>query len=77
MLPDGVYDVFVVDVEEAADDGSGSAALLVDLTIVAGDHKGEVVSVRATGLRGTPVDLIGLPGTMTVTDGRPSISIDA
>ena len=46
MLPDGTYDVFVVDAEV---DGPGDA-LRLEVTILAGEHKGEVVSMRAEGL---------------------------
>lgn len=81
MLPDGRYDVFIVDVQEVGtEDGDARpspASLLLDLTVVSGEHKGEVVSVRATGLARDPLDLIGLPATMTVADGRPSIAVDA
>ena len=45
MLPDGAYEVFVVDAA-----GDGPTALHLEVTILAGDHKGEVVSVRAEGL---------------------------
>ena len=67
-LSDGSYDALVVD---AVDHDDGSVA--VDLTIIAGAAKGEVVTLRATGLEGDPLDLLGVPATITVTDGRPSV----
>ena len=73
-LPDGEYPVFVVDVEEAdRDDGTVSK---VSVTILTGDHKGDVVELAATGLQGSFIDLIGMPGNLTVADGTPSLAMD-
>ncbi len=72
MLPDGTYDVFVVD---AAADGEGGA-LRLDLTILAGEHKGELVSTRAEGLGVGEVDALGMPGTLTVRGGDPSLRLE-
>ena len=71
MLPDGTYDVFVVD---AASEGPD--ALRLDVTILAGEQKGEVVSVRAQGLAVDELDALGLPGTLTVTDGEPALVLE-
>ena len=70
MLEDGRYETVVVD---ANADGE---AVSLELTVVAGDHKGEVVTVRATALRGEPLDLLGMPATLDVTDGVPSVHIE-
>lgn len=70
-LTDGTYDALVVDTTEN-DDGSVS----VDLTIIAGPAKGEVVTLRATGLESDPLDLLGVPATLTVTDGDPSLRLE-
>ena len=70
MLADGVYDVIVVD----ADD-EGSAARL-DVTILGGPHKGEVVSVLAHGLGVDPLDCLGMPGTLTVAEGAPTVQLE-
>lgn len=75
MLADGTYDVFIVDANEEVDDDGGSVMHL-DLTITTGEHKGEVVTITATGLRGSEIDLLGMPATLTVAAGAPSISID-
>jgi hypothetical protein len=73
-LGDGTYEAFVVDVEI---EGDGAARVThLELTITAGEHKGEVVSVAATGLAGEEFDLIGMPATMVVTAGTPMVTID-
>ncbi|HET9608361.1 MAG TPA: hypothetical protein VFP06_02065 [Acidimicrobiales bacterium] len=70
-LPDGTYEALVVDTSEH-DDGS----VAVDLTIIAGPAKGQVVTVRATGLAGDPLDLLGVPATLTVEGGAPSVDFE-
>ena len=70
-LADGSYDALVVDAT-AADDGS----IGVELTIVAGEAKGEVVALRAEGLARDPLDLLGVPATITVVDGAPSVRFE-
>jgi hypothetical protein len=70
-LTDGTYDALVVDAT-ATDDG----ACRVELTILAGTHKGEVVAVRATGLAQQPLDLLGIPATLTVESGTPSVTFE-
>jgi len=75
MIPDGTYDAFVVDAEPGvADDGTEHMHL--ELTILAGEHKGTMVTVTATGLIGTEIDLLGMPATLTVADGQPRVRID-
>jgi hypothetical protein len=72
MLDDGTYDALVVDVE-SLDDGR----VAVDLTILTGSHRGDVVSVRApTPPRGDVLDLLGIPATLRVTDGAPSVTFE-
>jgi len=73
VLEDGTYDVLVVDAEEL-DEPPG--ALRVDLTILAGDAKGEVVTLTAVGLGRDALDLLAEPGTITVTDGQPHFALD-
>lgn len=70
MLPDGTYDVFVVDARLAGD------VLHLDVTILAGDHKGEVVSVQAEGLLVDELEALGMPGTLFVRDGTPRIALE-
>ena len=71
MLDDGTYDALVVDAE--AREGGGVS---IELTVVAGPAKGEVVTLVARGMAGDPVDLLGVPGTLTVTDGVPSLRLE-
>ncbi|HEX6568647.1 MAG TPA: hypothetical protein VF015_05760 [Acidimicrobiales bacterium] len=70
-LPDGTYDALVVDTSER-DDGS----VAVDLTIIGGPARGEVVTLRAEGLHGDPLDLLGVPATITVAGGAPSVRFE-
>lgn len=70
-LPDGTYEALVVDTSQH-DDGS----VAVDLTIIAGPAKGQVVTVRATGLGGDPLDLLSVPATLTVEGGAPSVRFE-
>jgi hypothetical protein len=70
MLADGTYDVIVVDAVSEAD------GLHLEVTILAGEHKGEVVGVRAVGLAVDELDVLGMPGTLTVRDDAPSIVLD-
>lgn len=67
-LDDGVYDAFVV-WAETRDDG----AIALDLTVTTGAHKGDVVSVRATGAPRDAIDLVGLPCTLRVRAGEPVV----
>ena len=70
QLPDGRYDVLVVDATAEAND------FVIELTILAGDHKGDVVGVRATGLDVDELELLGMPGTLHVENGVPRFVID-
>ena len=72
MLPDGTYDVFVVD---AATEGEHDR-LRLELTILAGEHKGEIVSLRSQGLGMDEIDALGLPGTLAIRAGQPSVTLD-
>ena len=71
MLPDGTYDAIVVDAEST--DGGG---LRLELTILAGEQKGEVVTLLAHGLGVDEIDALGLPATMEVRSGEPRVVLD-
>ena len=71
MFPDGRYDAIVVDADEG-DDG----AVVLELAIAAGEHKGEVVTVTATGLGRDPLDLLAVPATLVVVDGSPAVTLE-
>jgi hypothetical protein len=77
-LGDGTYDVFIVDATVEAQAGADGDARVVhlELTIISGPQKGEVVSVAATGLDGEDFELLGMPGTLTVVDGAPRFRLD-
>lgn len=71
-LADGSYDALVMDAS-VGDDGS----IGVEITILAGPAKGEVVSLRTAGLGDTdPLDLLGVPATLTVRDGVPTLRLE-
>jgi hypothetical protein len=71
-VDDGSYDVVVVD---ATADDAGKEVVL-ELTVLDGRHKGDLVRVRALGLGRDPIQLLGLPGTLVVEDGNPRVSLD-
>ena len=73
MLADGTYDAIVVD---ATDVDAGGAGVRLELTIVAGPHKGDVVAVRAEHLAMTAVETLGLPARLVVTDQRPEVVLE-
>ncbi len=80
-LPDGVYDVLVVDIGviDAGDHSDTDRSTSVELVVVAGSAKGETVEVRMTvapNSADNPLDALGLPGQLTVTDGHPSFRLD-
>ena len=71
-LADGSYEVLVVEVVPAP----SRAGMQLELALVTGPHKGEVVRVRAEGLRRDPVELLGMPATLIVTKGEPELRFD-
>lgn len=73
-IADGSYDVFIVDAAEVG--GPGQDQMSLSMTILVGEHKGAVVDLTAVGLGWSSIDLIGMPGTLTVTNGNPSLTID-
>ena len=73
MLSDGAYDVIVVDAVAVPEVAGG---IRLDVTILDGPHKGEVIGIQAVGLGVDEVDALGTPGTLTVREGRPSIVLE-
>ena len=73
VLDDGTYEAIAFDADNDGD------TVTVELTIIAGDHKGEVLSIRgdasALGV-GDALDLLGVPATVIVTDGRPQVEFE-
>lgn len=90
MLQDGAHDAVIIDAEEVdlgdeaaagPEGGTGSAGgpVRVELAIAGGPHKGAVVTITTTDAaitRRDPLDLLGLPATITVSDGQPALVID-
>jgi hypothetical protein len=70
-MPDGRYDVFVVDAETVDD-----STMRVELAMVTGDDKGDVFAILGPHLADDPVLLLGLPGTLVVTDGVPRLEVE-
>jgi hypothetical protein len=73
VFPDGRYDAIVVDADAGP---GGDDEVVLELAIAAGEHKGEIVTITATGLGRDPLDLLAVPATLTVTDGAPSINLE-
>ncbi len=73
MLEDGTYDALVFDAEDHSDGDHDDGSVTVHLTVLAGTHKGEVVSLTSTDWTGDALDLLGIPATITVADGHPSV----
>ena len=70
-LPDGSYDAIVVDAEDVAEDEIG-----LELTVLAGPEKGRVVELKGPRGAHDAIDLLGLPATITVTDGTPRVRLE-
>lgn len=74
-LPDGRHDALVIDVHDGTDD-LGRSTQRLELTVVAGEAKGLVVTIVTGEPLGDEIALIGMPATITVADGEPSVVID-
>ena len=71
-LDDGTYDALVVDAA-TGDDGR----CRVELTLLDGAHKGEVVAVRTDGIADDDaLDLLGIPATLVVARGVPTVTFE-
>ncbi len=74
MLPDGEYDVMIVDAREL-DDGR----IALDCAVASGTHRGATTSVVARSIADVPLgardetDLLGLPCTLVVERSSPRI----
>ena len=73
VLPDGDHDAIVVDADDV-EDADGTSVVLT-LTLLAGQHKGLLVEVRATGLGREALDLLAEPCTIHVRDGEPTVTL--
>ncbi|HVF73839.1 MAG TPA: hypothetical protein VM938_02220 [Acidimicrobiales bacterium] len=70
LLEDGTYDVVVIDANED-DDG----VVHVEVTVVSGVEKGNVVRLSGPRGRRDATDLLGLPATLDVVDGAPRLRL--
>ena len=70
-LPDGRYDVFVIDAETIDE-----MTMRVEIALVSGGDRGNIIAVRGPHLADDPVSLLGLPGTLDVRDGVPRLTIE-
>lgn len=66
LLPDGDYDAVIVD----------AGVTTIELAISSGGFRGQVLALASTESLGDPIDLLGLPATITVAFGVPSVRID-
>lgn len=71
-LDDGTYDVLVIDAREDHDD-----VLHLELTVVSGAHKGEVVNLTGPRRGRGATDVLGLPATLRVDGASLRLSFDA
>lgn len=71
-LPDGSYDAIVLDATTDAD----SPGVHLELTVLDGEHKGAVVEVATDDIDDDPITLLGIPATLTVTDGHPAVTLE-
>ena len=76
MLADGTYDAIVIDAERVED------GVRLELTITAGPNKGDVVAVHATDLTlpteltMDPVNALGIPARIVVTNNTPRVELE-
>ena len=76
-LPDGSYDVFVVNADDLPGaETSAEVTTALELTVTSGEFRSETLALTAPTRLGEPVDLIGMPATLTILDGSPSVRID-
>jgi hypothetical protein len=68
-LVDGIYEVVVIDARED-DDGT----LQLDLAVVSGAHKGEVVHLSGPRRDRDATAFLGLPATVRVHQGAPRLT---
>jgi hypothetical protein len=73
VLADGTYDVVVIDAEPG--DGA-DGAVRVELTVLGGPHKGEVLALSTAALDRDPLDLLAVPGTLLVAGGEPHLTLE-
>lgn len=76
MIPDGSYDVMVIDAESDGGGDDPDRSIALELAIASGARRGEMVTVTAHDLGRDPLDLLGVPATLTVIDGVPRVDLE-
>jgi hypothetical protein len=71
-LPDGSYEALVIDISAVAE-GRGAR---LELALLGGAHKGEVVLVRSPGLDPDDLTVLGAGARVTVVAGVPGVRLD-
>jgi len=71
-LPDGTYDAMVIDLS-AVPEGPGAR---LEMALLAGPHKGEVVQLRSPGLDPDDLTILGTGARITVVAGVPGVRLD-
>ena len=72
-IEDGTFEVVVVDAEPVDGD---DASVRLELAILAGPRKGELLTVTAAGLGRDALDLLAVPATVVVVDGAPQLTLE-
>ena len=71
-LPDGSYEALVIDIS-ALPEGPGAR---LELAVLGGEHKGEVVLVRSPGLDPDDLTVLGAGARVSVVAGVPGVRFD-
>ncbi len=69
-LPDGVYEVQVLDAEDRPD-----GSIDVEVTITSGPRAGETASVHVARLDLSSFEALGLSGVLRVVGGVPTLEL--
>ena len=77
-LPDGSYDVFVIDADQ---DPKDERTVVIEVTLLDGEHKGEVLALGCPASElvpggADPIELLGETGVLAVVDGAPRFQLD-
>jgi len=70
-LEPGTYEGLVVDADEHPEGG-----VAFEIAITTGDHKGDTVHIRGPRTRQEPLEVLGLPVTLDVTEEGVRIRFD-
>ena len=77
-LPDGSYDVFIIDADH---DPTDEGTVVIEVTLLDGEHKAEVLAVGCPASElvpggADPIELLGEIGVLAVVDGAPRFQLD-